>query len=249
MPIVKPCAHCGQDFIVRRRFDETKLCSRECAAAAKRKAPVPCVGCGEPFAPVGTRMRYCSFDCFSDRLRGHPEPSPIEGARWIELGKGRFALVDEDLFADLNRYRWCARGGGLYGFYAHRAVRIDEPLTGDTMPMHHQVLPPPAGFLIDHINRNTLDNRRANLRIASPADNVHNSVRVRGVPTSGFRGVTRDKKRWAATIVTGCQSRRIGTFDTAEEAARAYDDAARMYHREFARLNFPREGERSARVA
>jgi len=62
----------------------------------------------------------------------------------------------------------------------------------------------------------------------------------------GFRGVCRNKDRWSARITRDGKHVHLGTYDTKEDAARAYDEAARRLHGEFARFNFPREGERSA---
>lgn len=96
----------------------------------------------------------------------------------------------------------------------------------------------------DHRNGDRLDNRRGNLRIATHGQNM---VNRRGGGASIYLGVTRNRMNWQARIVplgTGrekANSQRIclGTFADEAEAARAYDRAAREYHGEFARLNFP----------
>jgi len=101
------------------------------------------------------------------------------------------------------------------------------------------------GEQVDHINRNRLDNRRENLRLATPQINTLN----RGLSsnnTSGFLGVSnahRPKriKQWHAYITINRKRRFLGIFLTAKEAARAYDKAARELHGEFATLNFPDE--------
>ena len=93
------------------------------------------------------------------------------------------------------------------------------------------------GQTVDHINGDRLDNRRANLRLCDRAQSTWN----RG-PRGGrkFKGVTMlPSGRWQSYITArGCQQY-LGLFNTAEEAAAAYDDAARRLHGEFARLNFP----------
>jgi len=95
------------------------------------------------------------------------------------------------------------------------------------------------GYVIDHINGCGLDNRRANLRLASAAQNAWNSGKRN--PNSGYKGVwfARDKNLWRAAIV--CNGRRIhlGYFNDKCEAAKAYDMAAKKYHKDFAVLNFP----------
>lgn len=102
--------------------------------------------------------------------------------------------------------------------------------------------------LIDHKNGDWLDNRRDNLRSATKAQNGQNR-RLASNNSTGFKGVSlrRDRGTYLASIRSNGALRKLGTFATAEEAARAYDEAARSEFGEFAALNFPRDGERSAR--
>jgi hypothetical protein len=91
----------------------------------------------------------------------------------------------------------------------------------------------------DHINHNKLDNRKENLRICTEAENVHNT-RISRNNTSGYKGVTfhkRDKK-WQTQIRSGQGKRYLGYFNTAEEAAKNYDEKAKEAFGEFARTNF-----------
>jgi hypothetical protein len=99
---------------------------------------------------------------------------------------------------------------------------------------------PPPGLLVDHRNCNSLDNRRANLRLATHQENMRNR-RKRKNTSSRFIGVTFDKQRgkWLARIIYQGKRIFLGRFDTEIEAARAYDAAVKKYHIEFARLNFP----------
>jgi hypothetical protein len=108
--------------------------------------------------------------------------------------------------------------------------------------MHRMVMKAPPDMLVDHINQNGLDNRRSNLRLATGAQNqrnAHGRGIHRGKPSSSrFRGVSRSGMKWSAHISVNGKNIRLGTFRTEEQAARAYDTAARIYHKEFARLNF-----------
>jgi hypothetical protein len=101
---------------------------------------------------------------------------------------------------------------------------------------------PANGLLVDHRNSNGLDNRRANLRLATHTQNMHN-CRKRKNATSRFIGVWLDKKRklWESAIMNDGKKIFLGRFKTDIDAARAYDKAALEYHKDFARLNFPRE--------
>jgi len=107
--------------------------------------------------------------------------------------------------------------------------------------MHREIIDVPDGFVADHINHNGLDNRKANLRIATPADNARNARYPKINTSSKYRGVWYNpkKKKWRATIGINNKRKQVGYFNKEIDAARAYDEAAKKYHREFAVLNFP----------
>ena len=104
--------------------------------------------------------------------------------------------------------------------------------------MHVLLLPNcPPGLMRDHINRNGLDNRRANLRFVTPQENSWNSKPKSSQP---YKGVSARDGRWIARIgYNGAIY--LGRFDSAEEAARAYDAKACELRGEYAYLNFPKE--------
>lgn len=163
--------------------------------------------------------------------------------REIPLSQGLVALVDgEDYEQVMAAGRWFAqRNRGT--FYARRNIQLPDRTR--TMLNLHTFL---TGWsYVDHHNGNGLDNRRVNLRPATHAENNRNQ-RLRRDNGSGFKGVTWYKatRRWQAQIRHGGQRRHLGYHGTSEDAARAYDAAAREFHGEFARLNFPINGERSA---
>jgi len=101
--------------------------------------------------------------------------------------------------------------------------------------------------MIDHVNQDQSDNRIENLRIATKSQNMANDG-PRATNTSGYRGVTFDKKRgkWVAMITKDYKVLHLGRFLDREDAARAYDAAAISLFGEFACLNFPSESERGA---
>lgn len=91
----------------------------------------------------------------------------------------------------------------------------------------------------DHVNGNPLDNRRENLRSCTRTENVHNT-RMNHDNKSGFKGVYWNKraKKWYAQIANNGKHHHLGTFNTAQEAAVAYNAVAHELHGEFAKPNF-----------
>ena len=104
--------------------------------------------------------------------------------------------------------------------------------------MHREILKCPKGLFIDHINRNGLDNRKNNLRVCSKSQNMMNTLIPKN-NTSGYKGVSWSKrdKKWMAYIKIKNKFNNLGYFNIKEQAALAYNDAAKKYHGEFARLN------------
>lgn len=150
----------------------------------------------------------------------------------IVLTKGLEAIVSpED--GDLIEYNWSAHKRNAY-YYAARSQGIT---------IHQTVLSRALGRdlkdddLVDHINGDTLDNRRSNLRLATVAQNNLNCTR-RKDNTSGYKGVKKDKRslKWSARIWANGKRLHLGTFNTPEEAYQAYCDASKLYHGEFGRI-------------
>jgi hypothetical protein len=107
--------------------------------------------------------------------------------------------------------------------------------------MHRQVINVPKYMVCDHINRNSLDNRKANLRPATFSQNLCNRSKTKTKTRSKYKGLEWDRARekWKVRIQFNNRKIYIGSFACEIEAARAYDSAAKKYHREFAVLNFP----------
>lgn len=131
----------------------------------------------------------------------------------IKLTKGKYAIVDDEDFDFLSQWKWKYHKDNY-------AVRTS---TGSKQVyMHREVLKTPKGKLTDHINRNGLDNRRANLRLVSYSQNALNT----GVPqnnTSGYKGVVwhKQKKLWQAQINISKRCIYLGSFKKLEDAVMA----------------------------
>lgn len=157
----------------------------------------------------------------------------------LHLVSGEPVLIDEEFYDSLSQFSWWAHRSGRSLVYARRFRRTGEA-GRKSISIHRVVLGvlETPEILVDHINGNTLDNRRANLRPATPAQNQAN----RTGPTralSGFRGVSQTGSRWSARFKTSRKITHLGTFDTAVEAAIARDRAAFEALGQFATLNFP----------
>ena len=167
----------------------------------------------------------------------------------IRLTSGHVVLVDEEDFDWLSEYRWYPyrRSGNPDPAYAQRSLKNEEGRYQGEL-MHRVIMGLPTGLHVDHINGDGLDNRRSNLRVATPHQNAVNSKARTGNFTSRYRGVClcAGKTRWEATIYINHQRIRLGWFVSEVEAARAYDAKAREIFGEFARLNFPEVGEQAA---
>lgn len=149
----------------------------------------------------------------------------------IVLSNGAVCKVDDDDYGKLSTYTWSCKSGR----YAMRCERA----RGDrfkNVQMHREVIGAKPGEIVDHINGDTFDNRKANLRICSQSQNMQNSTRRRD-NVSGYKGVHPNGRNWAAQIKVDGKQIYLGTFKTKEEAARVYNEAAAKHFGEFARVN------------
>jgi hypothetical protein len=154
----------------------------------------------------------------------------------IPLTQGKYAIVDPDDYFRLSKFKWHAVKG-CSTFYAVRSINRGGKCS--RIHMHREVLKVADDMYVDHINHNGLDNRKANLRVATFAQNTWNAERPIG--RSGYKGVWFSKKTglWRASITCCGKRKYLGCFYDKRQAAKAYDRAAMKYHGRFASLNFP----------
>jgi hypothetical protein len=154
----------------------------------------------------------------------------------IQLTRGYFTLVDDKDFEFLSQLKWYAaidKSGNVYAVRNSLKVNKKRKL----IYMHRVLLNATDGLLVDHIDGNSLNNSRSNLRMCTNAQNMRNRGRQINNST-GFCGVVRRGDRFIAKIQVHRKDFYLGSFLTPEEAARAYDAAVKIHHGEFANLNF-----------
>jgi hypothetical protein len=158
--------------------------------------------------------------------------------RRIFIGEGKSSIVEPGDFYRVNNFHWSVKKNGPRIY----AVRMD--ISGKKtkiISMQRELMSPPANLLVDHRNRDSLDNRRANLRLATRSQNMFNRAKRKSKTSSRFIGVSFNKAggKWTARIYYQNKQIWLGRFGSELDAANAYDEAARKYHKEFACLNFP----------
>lgn len=158
----------------------------------------------------------------------------------IALTQGQVSLVDTEDYVLLSQWNWYAKwNNSTKTFYAYRSK--SEGGKSIVVGIHKQVLGIENNeVMVDHRDRNTLDNRKHNLRVCTREQNMANRS-IFESNSSGYRGVCRYGEKWQAYLNVDGARRHIGTFESKEEAASAYDNHALVFHGEFANLNFGKD--------
>ena len=166
-------------------------------------------------------------------------PPPVDGAVWLPLAGERFALIDPEDFEWAMQYNWALNHGRSNKRYVVRAN--PSGIKPKTPSLHRDLMNPPVGMQVDHINGNPLDNRKTNLRICTRHQNVMNNSKRSGTH-SIYKGVgfNKSSKRnpWTAHIRFNNITTHLGVFPTQELAAARYDQEATKVFGAFAKLNF-----------
>jgi hypothetical protein len=150
----------------------------------------------------------------------------------IPLTQGQVAIVDDEDYPELAKYKWLAAW-----MPSSQAYRAETKRHGKNTLMHRLILMAPPGTEVDHKDHNPLNNSRSNLRICTRSENRRNSRAVRG-SKSGYKGIVLHHGVWETRITVDGKRLYLGRFKDPESAAKAWDQAAIKYHGEFAYTNF-----------
>lgn len=155
----------------------------------------------------------------------------------IQLTQGYVALVDDEWYDRLSQYKWRAKVKADGKVYAQCNMTGADGRRRVVL-MHRLITGAPDGAYVDHLNHLTLDNTIKNLHVCPPEYNNHNQM-TRKDNTSGYKGVTfyPHLGKWGARIAVAGKRIFLGTFSTKEEAARAYNEAAKKYYGNYALPN------------
>ncbi len=154
-------------------------------------------------------------------------------------------IIDEEYGSLFDLHTYTASDNGNGRLYVHRSIWNSKDRKQEKVYWHAIIIDPPSGMMVDHINGNSLDNRKSNLRAVTREQNNMNrgaNRTHRGKPTtSPYKGVSSDKRnnRWVASIGHNYKRIYLGYFDLPEDAARAYDTKSKELYGKFAFQNFP----------
>ena len=143
----------------------------------------------------------------------------------IKLTQGKYALVDDEDYKNLSKHKW---------YFSHGYAIRDTSINGrrKRIYMHMAIIPQKTGLVTDHINMNSLDNRKCNLRIVTRSVNQINRG-LQSNNTSGYKGVTWNKKsnKWQAQIKLNGKHILLGYFKNIKDAVTSRKNAELIYHK------------------
>ena len=140
--------------------------------------------------------------------------------------KGEEFIIDAEDLKNIKDYCW----------YKDTTGYIATHINGTGIRLHTFILKNSRRCSIDHINRNSLDNRKANLRVCTQQQNTFNQG-ISKNNTTGFKGVTKKNNKWIAQIMHNRQHIYLGIFNSPQKAAHAYNTKAKELFGEYAFLN------------
>lgn len=175
-----------------------------------------------------------------DSLLRLPIHNPINKTYELTLSNGAITIIDEEDVSIVEGYQWTNVAG-----YAGRVEKKNG--VRKSIKLHREIVKCPRGSVVDHINGDTLDNRKVNLRICTQAENIRNSTKHSRKEYTRYKGIFKKSSgNWTAMIQVNKKSYHLGSFKYEEDAAFAYDKAAEKLHGGYAKLNRPYDEMRAA---
>lgn len=146
------------------------------------------------------------------------------GAIYMPANNGKHFIIDKEDFDLVHSYNWNIRKDG----YVYN-TKVGY--------LHRLLMNTPKGYMTDHIDHNRLNNRKSNLRICLNSNNLMNMISKTG--SSKFKGVCWHKKakKWVSSIRVNNKHMHLGCFDNEVDAAKAYNEAANKYFKQYAKIN------------
>lgn len=166
--------------------------------------------------------------------------------RKIPLTQGKIALVDDEDYEYLMQWKWQAfYQQNTHSFIARRMTSKRKEGERKSIIMHRIIMNAQKGQIIDHINHDTLDNRKENLRFCTHSENMQNRT-IQSNNKARYKGIYWRKSRncWEVRVHKNCKLKRVKCVHDKIEAALVYDEFAEEVHGEFAKLNFPMYGKK-----
>jgi hypothetical protein len=154
----------------------------------------------------------------------------------IQIDSKKYGIIifkiDEEDFQKIKKYKWKA----VYSPKT-KSFYIASSVNDRNIYLHRFLLNNPDGFFVDHINRNTLDNRRCNLRVCDNSQNSMNKIKKKS--KSNYKGVYQrnDTKKYEASICVRGKRIKLGCYENEDQAAIAYNMASIAHHGEFSNIN------------
>lgn len=225
----KYCKKCGKNR-ERERKKEWQLAHFP-PKGPKKSVAAPCCICGGAFLARIDEKPYCSKHYHSMHSHGVPELPPRNLYAFLKdgveiltnRGNGEKIWIDREDFDSVSKYTWC------YSKTGYPVSRID----GHVVKLSRYLMKPEKNMVVDHIDGDTRNNRKCNLRVCTNKENARNICRPKN-NTSGFTGVRLcPSGRYSAMIMVDRKQIRIGTYDTFEEAVEARKFAELKHFGEF----------------
>lgn len=150
----------------------------------------------------------------------------------LHLATGHAFLIDLEYLDEISKFNW-----SVYDDYIYRVKMIDGK-RNIKIRLHRQIMRAESGQIVDHINGNTFDNRKENLRFCTIQQNQKNRKKREAYKASSkYKGVSKHGKKWRVSITVNYHRHLLGVYDTQEQAAEVYNKASLKLHGQFGRLN------------